>query len=316
MKNKISISSKFVFLLLLIVGLNAIAYYFMLQNIYQQELKSQAKTVVSNVESFGTWVAQNGRVWVKEGSRDSFLSQELYKASCENLDDQSFVHFYSKNPALAQREFSEVVAKSKSPAKFHMTSQNVMNPVNAPDAFEKTALAIVTKTGASEYAEFINGEYRYAQTVYHKASCISCHGDPAKAPEDVIKRYGSEHGFGFKEGDVAGVISVSIPASPLYLRALHFVGIKELALILIPFVIALWFVRSAVVTPIKKLTQAAQDVSTGKDAVIGIEAIDPDTRNEIDQLTLAFNRMRNSTQLAMKKMREARAETDKQRGKS
>jgi len=315
MKNKISISTKFVFLFLLIVSLNAVAYYFMLQNIYQQELKSQAKTVVSNVESFGTWVAQNGRVWVKEGSKESFLTQELYRASCENTDDQSYVHFYSKNPALAQREFSEVVAKSTSPAKFHMTSQNVMNPVNAPDAFEQMALAVVTNTGVSEYSDFVNGEYRYAQTVYHKASCIACHGDAAKAPEDVIKRYGSEHGFGFKEGDVAGVISVSIPANPLYMKALNFVGVKELALILVPFMIALWFVRSAVVAPIKKLTQAAQDVSTGKETPIDTAHIEADTRNEIHQLTLAVSRMRNSTYLAMKKMRDARAETEKQRGK-
>lgn len=315
-KNKISISTKFITLFLLIVSLNAVAYYFMLQNIYQQELKSQAKTVVSNVESFGAWVAQNGRVWVKEGSKESFLSQELYRVSCEIDDEQNFVHFYSKNPALAQREFSEVVAKSSSPAKFHMTSQNVMNPINAPDDFEKTALAIVTKTGAAEYSAFENGQYRFAQTIYHKASCISCHGDPAKAPEDVIKRYGAEHGFGFKEGDVAGVISVSIPSHPLYMRALNFVGWKEIVLIFLPFVIALWFVRSAVISPIKKLTEAAHDVSTGKETPIDTAEIDINTSNEIHQLTLALSRMRNSTQLAMKKMREARAEAEKNRSKS
>lgn len=314
-KNKISISTKFVVLFLLIVSLNALAYYFMLQNVYQQELKSQAKTVVSNVESFGAWVAQNGKVWVKEGNKESFLSQELYKASCENVDDQEFVHFYSKNPALAQREFSEVVAKSASPAKFHMTSQNVMNPVNAPDDFEKIALAIATKTGATEYSEFVDGQYRFAQTIYHKASCISCHGDAAKAPEDVIKRYGSEHGFGFKEGDVAGVISVSIPANPLYMKALNFVGVKEILLILVPFIIALWFVRSSIISPIKKLTEAAHDVSTGKETPIDTSGIDINTSNEIHQLTLALSRMRNSTQLAMKKMREARAEAEKHRSK-
>lgn len=314
-KNKISISVKFIALFLLIVGLNALAYYFMLQNIYQQELKSQAKTVVSNVESFGAWVAKNGRVWVKEGSKESFLSQELYNVSCEGDNAQSYIHFYSKNPALAQREFSEVVAQSSSPAKFHMTSQNVMNPVNAPDEFEKTALAIATNTGAAEYSQFVDGQYRFAQTIYHKASCIACHGDASKAPEDVIKRYGAEHGFGFKEGDVAGVISVSIPANPLYMKALNFVGVKEILLILVPFIIALWFVRSSIISPIKKLTEAAHDVSTGKETPIDTSGIDINTSNEIHQLTLALSRMRNSTHLAMKKMREARAEAEKHRGK-
>jgi len=314
-KNKISISAKFIALFLLIVGLNALAYYFMLQNIYQQELKSQAKTVVSNVESFGAWVAKNGRVWVREGSKESFLSQELYKVSCDGDDAQNYIHFYSKNPALAQREFSEVVAQSSSPAKFHMTSQNVMNPINAPDEFEKIALAIATTTGAAEYSEFVDGQYRFAQTIYHKASCISCHGDPSKAPEDVIKRYGAERGFGFKEGDVAGVISVTIPANPLYMKALNFVGLKEIILIVVPFMLALWFVRSAIISPIKKLTEAAHDVSTGKDALVDTSGIDTNTSNEIHQLTLALSRMRNSTQLAMKKMREARAEAEKHRSK-
>ena len=46
------------------------------------------------------------------------------------------VNFYSKNPALAQREFSEVVEHSASPAKFRLTSHNVMNPNNKPDVFE------------------------------------------------------------------------------------------------------------------------------------------------------------------------------------
>jgi HAMP domain-containing protein len=312
-KNKISLSTKFIVLFLLIVSLNAFAYYFMLQNIYRQELKSQAKTVVSNVESFGAWVAQHGRVWIKEGSKESFLAQELYRESCENEDEQSYVHFYSKNPALAQREFSEVVAKSSSPAKFHMTSQNVMNPVNAPDSFETTALEIATKSGAEEYSEFVNGQYRFAQTIYHKASCIVCHGDPAKAPEDVIKRYGSERGFGFKEGDVAGVISVSIPANPLYMRALNFVGVREVLLIIVPFLIALWFVRTAVISPIRKLTETAHEVSTGRDTTVDTTGIDLNTHNEIHQLTLALSRMRNSTQLAMKKMREARAEMEKHR---
>jgi HAMP domain-containing protein len=312
-KNKISLSTKFIVLFLLIVSLNALAYYFMLQNIYRQELKSQAKTVVSNVESFGAWVAQHGRVWIKEGSKESFLAQELYRESCENEDEQSYVHFYSKNPALAQREFSEVVAKSSSPAKFHMTSQNVMNPVNAPDSFETTALEIATKSGAEEYSEFVNGQYRFAQTIYHKASCIVCHGDPAKAPEDVIKRYGSERGFGFKEGDVAGVISVSIPANPLYMRALNFVGVREVLLIIVPFLIALWFVRTAVISPIRKLTETAHEVSTGRDTTVDTTGIDLNTHNEIHQLTLALSRMRNSTQLAMKKMREARAEMEKHR---
>lgn len=302
-KSKLSISVKFTALLAVIIALNGYAYYLILQNIYLQELKAQAQTVVGNVEAFGTWVAQGGRVWVKGKSSDSFLSQESFALL---NDSQEQVHFFSKNPALAQREFSEVVAKSASPAKFRMTSQNVMNPVNAPDAFEIAALAKVGGAGVVEYSDFVGGDYRYAKAVYHKESCIACHGDAKNAPADVISRYGTQRGFGFKAGDLAGVISVTIPSRKLYESIWGFVGIKELALILTSIVLALWFVRSALLVPIKRLTEAAHDISTGKDTHIDTEGIDTNTNNELHQLTLAISRMKNSTNIAMKKMREAK----------
>jgi HAMP domain-containing protein len=302
-RNKVSIASKFTVVLLIIVALNGYAYYLILQNIYMQELKAQAQTVVGNVEAFGTWVAQGGRVWVKGKSSDSFLSQESF---AQLNDSQEQVHFFSKNPALAQREFSEVVAKSTSPAKFRMTSQNVMNPINAPDAFELTALSKVGATGVAEYTDFVGGDYRYAKAVYHTQSCIACHGDAKQAPADVINRYGDQRGFGFKAGDLAGVISVTIPARKLYESIWSFIGIKEIALILMSIVLAQWFVSSALIAPIKRLTEAAHDISTGKDTPIDTEGMDVTTKNELHQLTLALSRMKNSTHLAIKKMREAK----------
>lgn len=297
-----SISNKFFLLVVLILLMNAGAYTLVLQNIYQAELKSQAQTVVANVEAFGTWVAKHGRVWVKGDSEDSFLSKaELQDTTHTN----NVAMFYSKNPALAQREFSEAVAKSASPAKFRMTSHNVMNPINQPDSFEKDALAQIGATNQADYSRLENGEYRYAKAVFHTAGCIACHGDPAKAPADVITRYGDQNGFWFKEGEVAGIISVTIPAESLLTKFSNFIGPIELLLIVSSLLMALWFIRSALINPIKKLTLMADDVSKGGNSSITVHDIKEDTRNEMDRLTVAVARMRNSTYLAIKKMREA-----------
>ena len=297
-----SISTKFFLLVLLMLILNGVAYLLVLQNIYHAELRSQATTVVANVEAFGSWVAKHGRVWVKGDSEASFLSKvELLDPSQANAAST----FYSKNPALAQREFSEVVALSSSPAKFRMTSHNVMNPVNKPDAFEKDALAQIGATNQTEFARLQDGEYRYAKAVFHTEGCIACHGDPAKAPADVISRYGDQNGFWFKEGDVAGIISVTIPAESLLTKFSNFVGPVELLLVMCSLLLALWFIRSALISPIKKLTGMAHEVSMGGTASIPVQEIPQDTHNEMDRLTVAVARMRNSTYLAIKKMREA-----------
>ena len=112
----------FVLALLLVVG----SFYLVLDSVYRIELKSQAETVADNVDAFGSWVSQYGRVWVKDDNK-SFLGQvtlaslpaDAGAAVAQSPPD--LWHFYSKNPALAQREFSEVVEKSSSPAKFRMT---------------------------------------------------------------------------------------------------------------------------------------------------------------------------------------------------
>src|SRR5882724_4297406 len=135
-----SITIQFSLIFLLALGMVGGAFYLIMDHIYRSQLKSQAETVADNVEAFGTWVAQYGRVWVKDDNR-SYLGHLALTRAAEAVAsdsqgakllpvavkaDTELVHFFSKNPALAQREYSEVVEKSSSPAKFRMTSHNYM----------------------------------------------------------------------------------------------------------------------------------------------------------------------------------------------
>jgi hypothetical protein len=123
-----SIATRFTLVFSFSLALIAGAFYLILNRVYLGELKSQAATVADNVDAFGTWVAQYGRVWVKEDDR-SYLGHLPLLQADEGATGApgalKTVNFYSKNPALAQREFSEVVARSGSPAKFRLTSHNV-----------------------------------------------------------------------------------------------------------------------------------------------------------------------------------------------
>lgn len=301
-KGRMPITAQLFLLLVVVLIINAGAYLLILQNMYNQELQSQAKTVVSNVEAFGAWVSRSGRIWTKKDDQDYLSKVEVQKVG---VPDKTF-HFYSKNPALATREFSEVIAKSESQAKFRMTSHNVMNPANQPDAFEQRALASIQQDQLAQYSEIGNDTYRFASPVFHKASCISCHGDPKKAPADVLAVYGAERGFGFKEGDLAGVISVTLPRRSLLQSTLSMFSFLEVGVIFLSIVPILWFVRHSVIKPVRKITQVAESISKGKDADIDAAQLSPDSANEIDQLTLAMSRMRSSFSIAMKKMHEAR----------
>ena len=307
MFRKMSIATRFAFVFLVALALVCAAFYLILDRIYLNQLESQAETVADNVDAFGTWVAQYGRVWVKDDARSYLGHLPLLQAddgATATPGALKAVNFYSKNPALAQREFSEVVARSGSPAKFRLTSHNVMNPANTPDPFETAALQRIRSGGLKEYFELTPEGFRYARTLYHKASCISCHGEADKAPNDVKVRYGTANGFGFKEGDVAGIISVRLPARSFWRVALTIVGGWQLAMILGAFLIALLFVRFAIVGPIKRLTRASHQISLAQTADLGVAGVGRNSRNELHQLALAIDRMRRSVHIAMRKLGE------------
>lgn len=308
MLNNRSLTTQFAIVFLLALALVGAAFYLLLDRIYVNQLKSEAETVADNVDAFGSWVAQYGRVWVK-GDKRSYLGHLGLFQSEESADPAqpaklTPVDFYSKNPALAQREFSEVVEHSASAAKFRLTSYNVMNPNNKADEFEEGALNRIREQGLKEYYELTPAGLRYARALIDQASCISCHGDPAKAPEDVKVRYGTEHGFGFKTGDVAGIISVRLPAQSFWDVALKVVGVWQLAMILTAFVVSMLFIQIAVVRRIRKLTHATQQISLGRPSELNAAKIKPDSRNELHQLALATERLRISINMAIHRLKQ------------
>jgi len=308
MWRKLSITTQFAVVFLITLALVGFASYLILERIYLNQLRSQAETVADNVDSFGNWVAQYGRVWVKDDDRSYLGHLGVYQTDDPNASPPKLtpVNFYSKNPALAQREFSEVIEHSSSPYKFRLTSHNVMNPNNKPDPFEEVALKQIRDGGISEYYELQPGGFRYARAVLDKASCIGCHGDPEKAPNDVKVRYGTQNGFGFKEGDVAGIISVRLPAHSLWDVALKVVGAWQLLLILAAFIVAMLFMHFAIVTRVAKITEATKLISVGKPADLGVAKIDPKSRNELDQLSLATERLRLSINMAIERLTKKR----------
>lgn len=49
-----------------------------------------------------------------------------------------------------------------------------------------------------------------AQPQRFEAACLHCHGDPDKAPRELIERYGDKRGFGRRVGQLAGIDMVSL----------------------------------------------------------------------------------------------------------
>lgn len=200
----------------------------------------------------------------------------------ENRDDVVPV------PAVVTKELS-LYAEKMSDFRFHITSEQLINPENAPDGFELKALSEFKK-GVKEYEEIetVNNEkfYRYMAPLYVNSACMECHDYQ-----------------GYKIGDLRGGISVSIPMAAIEKtmaqnnKNYQIMGFSAFAGIVLTVILLL---RMMVLKNIETLTKAAVSYKNGDfSARVHIE-----TGDEIQELSEAFEMMRRSILQNEDKLRE------------
>ena len=52
---------------------------------------------------------------------------------------------------------------------------------------------------------------RYVRPIYVEPACLKCHGEKDERPEFIQKKYPEDKAFGFKVGDLRGIIEVMMP---------------------------------------------------------------------------------------------------------
>jgi len=90
------------------------------------------------------------------------------------------------------------------------------NPAHAATPEERTLMAGFEQ---AETPEPIEGEitvdgkryFKFISPIYVERSCLACHGPKDKRPAFIVKKYPDDRAYGFAEGDLRGIISVSFP---------------------------------------------------------------------------------------------------------
>lgn len=293
-KNR-SLFVKMLLFLILIIATSTVGFSLMLNQMHKNQLRNEARTVAEHVVAFRSWVASFGVVWVKDIETEYLGQQECYDSST----------FYSKNPALATRELAHIANMSTSHTNFRVTSDNFRNPKNTPDTFEKQAIQTFQQN--KEHREYFTMEgqnYRYAAPLLVKKGCLKCHSDPSSAPNDVIDKYGSERGFGYKLGEVRGVISVTIPTKGMWVKSIKDVAIWQILVLLIIIFITFLFTRTVFAKPLVKLSESIEKISKGVTVDLKTDVISPQSSNELDKVVMALDKLQLSMQLALRRLRK------------
>jgi protein-histidine pros-kinase len=152
-----------------------------------------------------------------------------------------------------------------------------------------------TPTGRSLYL---------AKPIKAVAACLECHSVPKAAPAPMVKIYGSNNGFGWKENEIIGAQVVSVPESlalrlaDRQFRTMMFWFVAIGAAVMVVLNILLLF---AVVRPVAAMSAAADAISRGE---LGVPELEVRGKDEMSALADSFNRMHRSLSKAMKLLDE------------
>lgn len=181
----------FFYTLAVYLGIYLVARSLLIDNV-MTECSSYAALVLD----MRAWNAVHGGVWLnKDADTDvnPYLAELGVTAEIKTETGQPLV---LRNPAAMTQEVGELTYL-RDGVRFHLTSEEYLNPDNRPDPWEAMALR-ETEDGRSTFfgPDIIDGVryYRYMRPLTVDETCVGCHGSQ-----------------GYRIGDVRGGISISVP---------------------------------------------------------------------------------------------------------
>jgi signal transduction histidine kinase len=164
-----------------------------------QIARNSAQITFENDILYRKWAAKQGGVYVPVSEHT--LPNPYLNVPNRDVTTSSGLSLSLVNPAYMARQVNQMAANNHG-SQGHLTSLNAIRPENRPDAWEAVALKSfeqgVKEVSAIEKIE--NKEYmRLMRPFVAEKSCLKCHGAQ-----------------GYREGDIRGGISVSVPMEPLW----------------------------------------------------------------------------------------------------
>ncbi len=105
---------------------------------------------------------------------------------------------------------------------------------------------------------------------------------------------GKNNGFGFTTGEVAGVISVTVPSRSVWTMALETVSYVEVILVILTFLFSFLFIRREVIQPIAWITTVTEELANGEHLAMDLPDNAANSKNEMLQLSASVNRLQSS----------------------
>jgi len=208
-------------------------------------------------------------------------------------------------PAFAATEAISHLRKKYTEYSYKEATLNPTNPRNRPADWEADLVHQFrnypdTKEIVSERLSSTGRNLFIAKPIeVSNTACLQCHSTPAAAPATMLALYGEANGFGWKHNEIVGAQVVTVPMDVPLAKANRafttFMG-SLATVFLAVFIVLNIMLNWMIVRPIRRMSEAADRISTGDFAVPEFKEKGKD---EVAVLGSSFNRMRRSLEKAM-----------------
>lgn len=160
---------------------------------FHKIIYQEAKNHFENIKTFRTWNSKYGGVYVKSNN----LEPNKYLENNHILSNKGET-LVKINPSWMTKQLAELMNNNnEGKYKYKITSLKPLNPENTANQFEEEALKFFEKNIKENYYYKIddtNNVFNFMGKLSVEKSCLHCHASQ-----------------GYKEGEVRGGISISIP---------------------------------------------------------------------------------------------------------
>jgi PAS domain S-box-containing protein len=204
------------------------SYFWNISNIEKENIElaiTEAKAHWNKDAVFRQWATLHGGVYVKPDERTP-RSPALAHLPNRDIVTTDGMELTLMNPAYMLRQMSDEFEKLYG-VKGRITGKKLLNPINKADEWQLKALDLFESGKSNELIEqsSIDGQpyIRYMKAMYMTEGCVKCHGI-----------------LGYKDGDLRGGVSVSVPLIPYMTSAtvtINSIRITHLSIWLIGIII-------------------------------------------------------------------------------
>lgn len=283
----LSISTKFTLSIILIILAFCILFSFLLYYHLKQKVIEDAnektRIIITQIDALGNYVKEELRPAIfkllyETGKKDEFI-----------VEGMSTTHVRLS----VMRRFNNKIGN-------YIYKRVSLDPINPEHKADALYVKLIEYFQKNKNQESWNGIIKYneqeilvmAKPVVVEKGCLLCHGKINDAPKALLKMFPRSKDFIWKEGDIMGIESVSLPiASTLgeikgVAISTFLFGVVSLLFLFVTLHGAFW---SFVIKPLKRLSSLFRGIVNGTEPLN--QTIEVKTKDEIGDLILSFNQM-------------------------